>query len=437
MLVLLIDFGASRIKSALCNVDADNVSCFSEIRNYTPAAPVYVNNQCFEVDLMEIKKIFLKIVDDYKKYNISGIYICSEMHGFIIADKNNTPITNYISWKDERSGNLLGKTTYFDVLCEKLGDKFIQITGMSPKKCFPIFNLFALLKKQKIQQDIKILTLPCFLSNVGGKSKNIVHETMAAGLGFFDIFKHEYSTYLIENCKDGFDFDISFNKAVNEIDIAGYIDEIPIYVGVGDHQCAVLGAGNDETSISFNLGTGSQISIISDKVTTKANMRPFFGKKYLQTITHIPSGRAFNEYMGFIENVSGRKDVWDIFNNISLSKVEASNLDIDLAIFGSAVNFKNYKGIGNIKEHSLTLDNYLGSLIKSYVMQFIHLLDCFNIDNHRKKVILSGGISRKIKVLEPCFGKYLPYKIETFDQGEDTFIGLCKLTKNLEIKNVI
>lgn len=169
--------------------------------------------------------------------------------------------------------------------------------------------------------------------------------------------------------------------------------------------------------------------------SSELDLRPFFGGKYLQTITHIPSGRAFNEYVGFIERLTGRKDIWDVFNNTSFEAVENSDLEIDLAIFGSAANFVNYKGIRNIKENSLTLDNYFGSLIRSYVKQYIALLGSFNIGKNKTKLILSGGISRKIKVLEQCFGKYLRYKIETVESVEDTFIGLAKLIKRLEIKN--
>ncbi len=435
MLGLLIDFGASRIKSAIFDTMASEKNAFTAVRNYSPAAPVFVDKGCYEISLVEIKQIFLGIVADYRKYKVEAIYICSEMHGFVLVDKNNNPVTEYISWKDERSAHAHEKTTYFDSLVEKLGDDFIKITGMKPKKCFPIFNLFAFLKENKINQDIKVLTLPCFLVGVGGKSQNIVHETMAAGTGFYDIFEHEYSKRLIDACKDGWGFDIKFNRTVSEIKVAGYVDEIPVYTGVGDHQCAVLGAGNDENTISFNLGTGSQISMICDKVETKADLRPFFGGKYLQTITHIPSGRAFNEYVGFIERLTGRKDIWDVFNNTSFETVENSDLEIDLAIFGSAANFENYKGIRNIKENSLTLDNYLGSLIRSYVKQYIALLGSFNIGKNKTKLILSGGISRKIKVLEQCFAKYLPYKIETVESVEDTFIGLAKLIKRLEIKN--
>ena len=38
-----------------------------------------------------------------KRGNIDYIFICSQMHGFILKDKSDNFISNFISWKDERS----------------------------------------------------------------------------------------------------------------------------------------------------------------------------------------------------------------------------------------------------------------------------------------------------------------------------------------------
>lgn len=428
MMRLLIDFGASRVKAAICT-DQNEIT---EIKSYSAAEPHFDKNRHCEVKLSEINAIFQKTLDDYASFDYEEIFISSEMHGFIITDKNNRPLSNYISWKDERSLNAFADSTYYNYLKEKLGDRFRQITGMKPRECFPIFNLFAELQSNQPQQDIKIISLPDFLSNISGKSQNICHATMAAGMGFYDIFKHEYSQDLILEAINGFDYQLSFNNVCQEIEIAGFYNktgkQIPIFCGVGDHQCAVFGAGNDEQSISFNLGTGSQISIVAQIAQSETDVRPFFEGQYLHTVTHIPSGRAFLEYIGFIEALSQNKTVWDKFNTLSLPEVEASSLKFDLAIFGSAANFNDYRGISHITEKSLNLENYLASLLKSYAEQYPEILKKFAINNKVCKIILSGGIAHKIPALKDYFNKYTPYQTEVSTSLEETLSGLARLS---------
>ena len=109
---LLIDFGASRVKTAVYK-DGQIL----DIKNYNPVKPYDICDRKFVVSLREIEKLFREIINSYaEQYKIDGIYICSEMHGFAILDRDNKPISDYISWKDERSLN-----SSFEYLKENFG----------------------------------------------------------------------------------------------------------------------------------------------------------------------------------------------------------------------------------------------------------------------------------------------------------------------------
>ncbi len=433
MIHLLIDFGASRIKSAIVNMDNLELSA---IENHNSIEPTYYPDNRCEVSSQALITKFKDILSHYYDeldIKFDSIYISSEMHGFILLNSLNQPVSEYISWKDERSLNKIdSQVDSFSFLKNAFGKNFKHITGMNPRAGLPVFNIFQMIKSGQIKEDVSVMSLPDFLSLISQDSCQKTHATMLAGVGFYDINKNCISEEILAEFRKISDINISFPQVVQDVEVSGYWhhgqNKIPIYSGVGDHQCAVLGAGNNQNTISLNLGTGSQISIIGNNIASdNVELRPFFNNEKLQCITHIPSGRAFKEYIGFLEEVrdiaNGNCDFWKMLSDLTYEDVSKSTLDIDLAIFSSAHNYKNFTGISKISEKSFNLKNYLASLVRSYADQYLNILTNFEPFNKDSKVILSGGISRKLTVLKKYFEDKYP-QVDIVKFTEETFLGL-------------
>ena len=429
MLVLLTDFGASRIKAAIGDTIAKKILLS---KDYPSGTPVFSENRHCEVSLIEIQNTLKRILSDFMEFDINGLFMSSEMHGFLITDQENRPLTNYISWKDERCLTAYKNKSYYTVLNEEIENSFRDISGMTPRPCFPFFNVFAYLRENVCSQPVKILTLADYLASLFEKVSHQTHITMAAGLGFFNVGQKKYEQSFVEKCGQN----LSFNDVTEYVVPAAIWQKngknIPVFTGVGDHQCAVFGANNNETTISLNLGTGSQISVISDCAQTRTDLRPFFADKYLHTITHIPSGRALSEYVSFMGNTA-----WDEIDGLTAEEISQSSLDFDLAIFESASNFKGYQGVSNIREKSLNRKNWLGSLLRSYADQYVALLQRFSLASSVRTVVLSGGISRRIPALREYLKMKLPYDVVVADQTEETFFGLLELATAIEEGRII
>ena len=54
--------------------------------------------------------------------------------------------------------------------------------------------------------------------------------------------------------------------------IAGEYKGIPVSVAIGDNQASVFSTLADEGNILLNIGTGSQVSVISDKILIASAM---------------------------------------------------------------------------------------------------------------------------------------------------------------------
>ena len=97
---LLMDFGASRIKSALFDTDSGSLR---GIADQPAAQPLIQEHGKFEVAPAILQKLFASIADRYMKQSrIDGICLCTEMHGFALMDDRGRCLSNYISWRDER-----------------------------------------------------------------------------------------------------------------------------------------------------------------------------------------------------------------------------------------------------------------------------------------------------------------------------------------------
>lgn len=389
---LLIDFGASRIKTALSI--SNNINY---IKDYNPVMPLVSSGFKYEVPILKIKNLFEEIIKDYLEFDIKSVFICSEQHGFALKDDNNNFITDYISWKDNRAFEKIDGVSTIDFIKEIL-PAFKKHTGMNIKPGLPSINLLHLMRLKSVPKKIKILTLPDILCG------NKIHSTMLAGLGVWDIYKKEPYKDLFDLYKE-MGYEVSFNETTYDICITENLNEnLSVYCGIGDNQCAIFGSYIKENGdIIINMGTGSQIAKI-DKLNIDAKMeqRPYFNNKDLSIITHIPSGRALNCFIGFINDCFSYADsklsAWDFLKNLTIENILNSSMDFNLNVFESSHNFIWGGYIKHIMENNFNLQNYLSSLIKSYIEQYFQIIDEYSIKYRR--IVLAGGIPRKLNIIK-------------------------------------
>ncbi len=428
---LLVDFGATNTKSAIVNLRTGE---FSNIKQINPPLNISKYKGHYELSIKELQKQFHSICQDYyKKIKFEGIAISCQMHGFALSDLNSKFITNYISWKDERSMEKINGQDSFSILDEKLEKNFKEITGMKLRPSLPVVNAFHIVRSLKLKGKYKILTLADLFSMISQDFINLGHPTMLAGLGIYDINKKETSIKIMKLIKKLTNCEFSINSSYETGNISGYWhtkkdDKIPIYSGVGDHQCAVLGACNQpEKTLSLNLGTGSQVSLIKRKIkkNLKVEYRPYFDSMVLATLTHIPSGRALNEYFNIIQPLNKRKsNIWNLLKKFSKEDILKSTLKFDLNVFKSAKNYTSGGSISFIHEGELELKNYLCSLLNSFIRQYLYFV---NIIDPMKKIqtyILSGGIPQKLPVIKQVFSKITNKEVLNPTLLDETFLGL-------------
>ena len=214
------------------------------------------------------------------------------------------------------------------------------------------------------------------------------------------IFKNQETYHVhLDHCK--------FSKE-DQLDVLGSFNGKVFLSNLGDTDCVSRSIKLNDKEVLINLGTGSQI---------------FFGNNI---ISFIPSGRALNVFYKFFSSLG--KNIFDDMSNISLPDLYTSDLSFDLSVFEQAINFKDYGKIVNITEKNFTYQNFIQSLLKSYLNQYINLLKEYDL----QRIYLTGGIALKIKIIEKYLEKELSAEVKyVSEEINSTHIGMA----NLIVKN--
>jgi sugar (pentulose or hexulose) kinase len=443
---LLVDFGTTSTKSALLDL---TTGVFSHLRRL-PALPTTATVPGrHEVSLEAIHERFDAIcADAWGVVRFDGVVMCAEMHGFaVLHPDTGAPLTEYVSWLDARALEVVDGQSTVEAVRNRLGDaRFRQLTGMRPRPGFPLLNLIHCARTLDLPEEIVVVSLPGWLATGGdgaaqGGDPAPEHPTILAGMALFDVVAGENSSELLDVVRDLGGLDARVGAPAADDTVSGHWDgpdgPVPIYAGVGDHQCSVLGAGVCGPGVaSVNLGTGSQVGLVDGPLDDEiVEHRPFFDGRHLSAVTHIPGGRALDEFVGFLQQAAsfGRDAVdvapgmWQALARITPEDVSGAGLDVDLAVFDGARGWADGGGISRIVEGALTPHNYLASVLKAFSRQYGQVLDQLDPDRSVQRVALSGGIARNLPHLAAIIAAASGRQVDAAVELDESLLGLRAL----------
>lgn len=432
-IVLLLDFGASRTKGAVLSLEGGKFLDFNECVSPTPIFGLRGEVEVNPFDYWQsLEDVALPLLN---KYPIRDVWLCTEMHGFLLCNGDKPrPITNYISWKDERA-------TFENVDCGRLIDElkkesktFRAQTGMNIKPGLPYVNMHAIKDKIPVEiSSLRFCTLADWLLICGGEKDPGIHETLAAGTGFYSIIDRKWSELLLS--KVGMDYEKIHMPRVERVGSSlGVIQvgshTLNVYGGVGDLQAALYGAGFPiKHQLLINLGTGSQVvSTEIDATDETIEIRPGVLGGTFSAITHIPSGRALNVFAKFIDDLVPNPVFWDTFATLKTDDLKSSDMNINIGVFASSWKYKSGGSVSGISENNFNLKSYVSAVAKGWLDQYQVAINAIS-KNPVNSIAIAGGLSRRASfVAEYLAGiTNAQVEIEDYDTGEDTLDGLKSL----------
>lgn len=411
-----IDIGTTSVCAVLLDSESGKIEkTISENSN----AFIPTKNEWEKIqDVNKIENLVYKMVDDLYTDEVDVIGFTGQMHGIVYFDKNLKAVSNLYTWQDQR-GNLVYKDsiTYSNHLGIPAGygyvtDFYNEKNGLKPKDAYGFTTIHSYMAMRLSQSK------SCY-----------IHSSDAMSLGNFDIKenKFNFATPL---------------KVTNDFTIIGKYKNADVTVAIGDNQASVYATLKDTDTVIVNFGTGSQVSVISDKIVNEVNIetRPYFNGKYLLVGCALCGGRAYAILEKFFSDIiymylGKRVSMYEFLNNLPC---EDSPLLVDTRFSGTRSNDKITGGISSITDTNLTPQNLKNAFLEGMARELFQMYEKMGVK--AKNLVCSGNGVRKNKSLLNKIEKMFNLKSSIPLYKEEAAIGsalfaLC--AKGIDAKNLI
>ena len=434
-IVISLDIGTSKLCAlafdpkihkvlATCSMPND-----TDIKNLAPELheqdPQQIFHKCFDL----IQTLLSKI----SALEVIAIAISGQMHGVLLINQQLEPITNLITWRDQRTAKILSSL--------KLNASIFKQTGCKLSSGYGGATLAWLNANHKITSNMRAVTIADYLT--ASLTGIITTEpTHAASWGIFDLTKGCWHKALIATLNiPEFVLPqvVPTAKPIGPIapqqaKILGLSEQVQVCTPIGDNQASVIGSiGLATDSAVINVGTGGQISIPITKYayTEQLETRPMPFKGYIQVGASLCGGWAHAYLKDFFYKVI--KDIADIeldnatiykkINHLALqAQPGATGLLADTRFSGTRLEPNVLGSINNIDRNNLTPHNLARAFMEGIInelLDFSHHADLTNI----KKIVASGNAVRKNSSMQQVITKIFNRPCHIKETTEEAALG--------------
>ena len=416
-----IDIGTTTVSAVVYDIDnKKSLETCSISHNSYVCSDIHFE-QSVSIIMEQAQSVLWRILDSYD--GVVSIGITGQMHGIVYINSNAEAVSNLITWQDKRGERPLdsGKNVC-QIIEEITGEKISTGYGLATH----YYNMCTQSVPREAVGFCSIMDF--FAMTICNTKKALTHTSVASSFGLFDV----KSGTFMANKLSVLGIDNRFLPEVtNESLVIGKCREIPVYVAIGDNQASFLGSvGEDESSVLVNIGTGSQVSAISDyyKTSGELEVRPFVNGKYLLCGSALCGGYAYSVLESFFRSymVSAGKDgelQYKIMNELAKDAYESGKdgLCVDTSFFGKRNNPDARGSITMIDAKDFTPDRLVLGVLKGMCNELYELYDDF--PNKKSCVVASGGAIRKNEILKKLIEDTFGMPVSVSEIKEDAAVG--------------
>ena len=413
MLVLGLDIGTTGLCALL--LDSDSGEVLKTLKRLNSAKLESANEYEKIQDPSNILENCLEMVaqlfDEYE--GISCIGVTGQMHGILYLDEKGNSLSPLYFWQDE-SGNQSYNQT------QSYAEYLTDLTGYKLASGFGLVTYFVHKHKGKLPDGArKICTIHDYVAmKLSGRFEPLMHSSDAASLGMFDLSKLSFDEKAIEKA----DLDPKIlPKVSSAFEILGFYNgKVPVCLAIGDNQASFIGSvKNTDESVLANVGTGSQLSFLSDKRSFPAGLelRPLVDDSFICVGSALCGGRAFallenffRQTLSLIGGIELESTYPPIYAFLDKALAVHDPLKVSSAFSGTRENPSERGSVENIGIENFTPGNLILAFLDA-IAQELYDMYALSADKGKKQLIGSGGGLRKNHVLRSLFEEKFSMKI--------------------------
>lgn len=330
------------------------------------------------------QEILEKLYDD----DVVSIGITGQMHGIVYLDENGNHTSPLYFWQDARGNLPYGETTYAKHLGSFSGYGYVTHFYNKENSLVP-------------ENSVTFCTIhDYFAMKLAARTSPLVHPTDAASFGQYNIETRKFTL------QDSFLPEISDDYVV-----LGKFRNADVSVAIGDNQASFIGSVRGENCVLVNAGTGSQVSVLSDKSANIRGIetRPYVEGKFLLAGCSLCGGKSFSLLENFFREtvrfVTG-KDPGNVYSamNTALCEKTQTSLRIDNRFLGTRDNPEIRASITGLDAENFNPRHLLAGMVEGMAQELFGMFDSTSLQC--ENLVGSGNGIRK----NPAFARALSEK---------------------------
>ena len=341
------------------------------------------------------------VVDTYP--TIASIGITGQMHGVIAIDEAGKILSPLYTWQNQFGQRRLdgGKT-----VCEEIRD----ICGESIPTGYGITTCYALKKLGILPgQTAKMVTVSdLFAAYLTGTSPKL-HATNAAAMGAFDLTMNCFKREILECLGISPSF---LPELLCDYSVVGQYTakgrSMPVAVAIGDNQAGMFGSLSGECSVLVNVGTGSQVSIVTDDPTPfhEGEVRPYFDGLFIRSGAALCGGGAYAMLKDLVRSVIADfgvtvsdRLVYDYLNRMAEIGMP-SPLSVKTTFSGTRADPSQKGEIQEISLRNFTPATLSAGILRGIAEELFGMYSSMHPKRDTAAIVASGNAVRKNPALQ-------------------------------------
>ncbi len=369
-----------------------------------------------------VAELVSHMADSYT--NIVSIGVTGQMHGILYLDADGRAVSPLITWQDKRADRFVreGVTYCADVLA-RTGERVATGYGFATHYYQTVCGTVP-------AGAVTFCSIMDYVAmRLTGRSKPLIHASVAASFGLFDLRRR---TFMEEKIDLLFPRTLTLPEVTDGFAVCGDYAGIPVSVGIGDNQASFLGSVKAaDDSILMNIGTGSQISMMSGyrAVHGALELRPLVGERYLICGSALCGGSAYAMLERFFRAFAVSAGMQDMPQYETLNRMadaayqrKRSGMRVETTFCGTRTDPTRRGAILGLDADSFTPEDLTLGVIEGICRELYEMyLDAEETGKHT--LVASGGAPRRNAVFGRVISDLFDMPVSLSGAKEEASIG--------------